>query len=52
MVAISVRIINQYKFKYQTVFSAKFDREDRYGEMLDETDFFNKIIFQSKFNRV
>ena len=34
------RIINQYKFKYQTVFSARFDKQDEDNQLLDETDLF------------
>ena len=28
MATIYARLINQYKFKYQTVFSARFDKQD------------------------
>ena len=34
------RIINQYIFKYQTVFSARFDKQDEDNQVLDETEFF------------
>ena len=34
------RLINQYKFKYQTVFSARFDKQDEDGDLLDETELF------------
>ena len=34
------RLINEYKFKYQTAFSAKFDEEDEDNQMLDETELF------------
>ena len=34
------RLINQYKFKYQTVFSAKFDKQDEVFQVLDETELF------------
>ena len=37
---IYARLINQYKFKYQTVFSARFDQQDEDGELLDETESF------------
>ena len=37
---IYARLINQYKFKYQTVFSARFDKQDEGGELLDETELF------------
>ena len=36
---IYARIINQYKFKNQTVFSARFDKQDEDGELLDEIEF-------------
>ena len=39
---IYARLINQYKFRYQTVFSARFDKEDENNQVLDETKFFNK----------
>ena len=31
------RILNQYKFNYQTVFSARFDKQDEDNQVLDET---------------
>ena len=31
------RLINQYKFKYQTDFSARFDKQDEDNQVLDET---------------
>ena len=34
------RLLNQYKFKYQTVFSAIFDKQDENGQLLDETELF------------
>ena len=40
LAVIYARLINQYKFKYQTVFSARFDRQDEDGEILDETELF------------
>ena len=40
------RLINQYKFRYQTVFSARFDKQDEDNQVLDdETElFFNLNI--------
>ena len=35
---IYARIKNQYKFKYQTVFSARFDEQDEDNQLLDETE--------------
>ena len=32
---IYARIIKQYKFKYQTVFSARFDKQDEDNQVLD-----------------
>ena len=40
MSIIYARLIIQYKFRYQTVFSAKFDKQDEDGHLLDETDLF------------
>ena len=37
---IYARLINQYKFKYQTVFSASFDKQDEVNQVLDETETF------------
>ena len=33
-------IINQYKFKYQTVFSARLDKQDEDSQVFDETELF------------
>ena len=42
---IYARLINQYKFKYRRVFSARFDEQDEDNQVLDETDLFiNKNI--------
>ena len=37
---IFARLINQYKFKYQTVFSARFDKQNEDNQVLHETDLF------------
>ena len=37
---IYARLINQYKFKNQTVFSARFDKQDEDYQVLDETELF------------
>ena len=34
------RLMNQYKFRYQTVFSARFDKQDEDVQLLDETELF------------
>ena len=40
---IYARLLNQYKFKYQTVFSARFDKQDENNRVLDETELFNTL---------
>ena len=35
---IYARLINQYIFKYQTVFSARFGKQDEDNQVLDETE--------------
>ena len=42
---VYVRLINQYKFNYQTVFSATFDKQDEDNQVLDETEFFINLNF-------
>ena len=37
---VYARLINQYKFRYQTVFSAIFDKQDEDNQVLDETELF------------
>ena len=37
---IYARLINQYKFRYQTVFSARFDKQVETLQVLDETELF------------
>ena len=42
---IYARLINHYKYKYQTVFSAIFDKQDDDSQVVDETKlFFNLNI--------
>ena len=43
MSVISVRSKNQYKFKNQTVFSEKVDKQDEENQVLNETEFFNNL---------
>ena len=38
------RLLNQYKFKYQTIFSARFDKKDEDNQVLDATELFNILI--------
>ena len=42
--ALYAALTNQYKFKYQTVFSARFDKQDEYKQVLDETKIFIDLI--------
>ena len=37
---IYARLINQYKLKYQTVFSSRFDKQDESNQLIDETELF------------
>ena len=37
---IYAKLINQYKFKNQTVFSARLDKQNEDGQLLDETELF------------
>ena len=37
---IYARLINQYKFRYQTIFSARFDKQNEDNQVLDETELF------------
>ena len=40
---IYARIINQYIFNYQTVFSPRFHKQDEDNQVLDETELFNNL---------
>ena len=40
LTVIYARLTNQYKFKYQTVFSARFDKQDEDNQVLDQTELF------------
>ena len=42
------RSINQYKFKYQTVFSATFDKQNEDNQVLDETELFINLNINHK----
>ena len=57
MSIIYARLINQYKFRYQTVFSARFDKQDEDGLLLDETELFitlniNQNLTQSDIDNI
>ena len=43
MSIILARLINQYKLKYQLVFSARFDKQDENNQLLDQTERFNNL---------
>ena len=43
MSVIYARLINQYIFKYQTVFSARFDKQNEDNQVVDETEIFNNL---------
>ena len=45
---IYARLINQHKFKYQTVFSATFDKQDEDNQVLDETELFINLNINHK----
>ena len=40
---IYARLISQYNFKYQTVFSARFDNQNENNQVVDETEIFNNL---------
>ena len=57
MSIIYARLINQYKIRYQVVFSARFDKQDEDGQILDETELFinlniNQNLTQSEIDNV
>ena len=43
LAVIYARLINQYKFRYQIVFSARFDKQNEDNQVLDETELFNNL---------
>ena len=45
---LSVKLINQHKFECQTVFSARFDKQDECKQVLDETELFNNLNINHK----
>ena len=48
MSVVYARLINQFKFKYQTVFSARFDKQDEDNQALDETELFINLDINQK----
>ena len=45
---IYARLKNQYKYKYQTVFPARFDKQDEDNQVLDETELFINLNITHK----
>ena len=45
---IYASLMNQYKFKYQTVFSARFDKQNEDNQVLDETELFINLSINHK----
>ena len=43
LAVIYARLINQYKFKNQTVFSARFNKQDEDNQVLDDTELFSNL---------
>ena len=48
MAIIYAKLLKQHKYKYLTVFSARFDKQDEDNQVLDESELFNKIGFNQK----
>ena len=48
VVIIYARLINQYNFKYQVVFSARFHKQNEDDEILEETEFFMNLKIDQK----
>ena len=40
MATIYARLIDEFKFKYHTVFPARFDKQDEDGQVFDEIELF------------
>ena len=57
LAVIYARLINQYIFRYQTVFSARFNKQDEDNLLLDETEIFinlkiNQNLTQTDINNI
>ena len=56
MSVIYARLLNQYKFKNQTVFLARFDKQNEDNQVVDETEFINFNFYhnltQSDFDNI
>ena len=48
---IYARLIKQYKFRYQTVFSARFDKQDENNQVLDKTELFINLNINHNLTR-
>ena len=48
---IYARLMNQYKFKYRTVFSARFDEQNEDNQILDETELSINININQKLTK-
>ena len=48
MATIYDRLKNQNKYKYQTVFSARFGKQNEDNQLLDETDLYIHINIKVK----
>ena len=46
---IYARLRNQFKFRYQTIFSARFDEQNEDGQLLDETELFINLNINHNF---
>ena len=52
MATIYARLTNQYKFRYQTVFSARFDKQDEDDQVLDDTELFIILIINDNLTQI
>ena len=51
MATIYASLLNQNKFEYHTVFSARFDKQDEDRQMLDGIELYKTVRYSSIFNR-
>ena len=45
-------LMNQYKFIFQTVFSARFDKQGKDGQILDETEIYKNLGINRSLKRI
>ena len=50
MATIYARLLNQWKFEYQNVFSARFDKQDEGGKIFGGIELSNILGIIVKFN--